>query len=397
MTWGHAVSRDMIHWRELADALHPDALGTIYSGSAVVDRDNTSGFKRGEHDPLVCFYTSAANNPWARQAGSKFAQSIAYSQDSGQTWTKYRDNPVISHIIGGNRDPKVLWHEPTGRWVMALFLAQREMAFFSSSDLKQWTEESRWTDCQYECPEFFEMAVDGDPVRKKWVFYGGSGEYYVGGFDGKRFTPESELIKFHHGNCFYASQTFNNMPDGRRVQIAWGRVATRGMPFNQCMLFPVELTLHATEQGERLRVNPIPEIDSLHRQTHSSEAFTLEAGQKRVLNGAGDLFHIKAEFAVATPGSFGLRIRGRDILYDARQQQLTCLNKTAALKPIDRRIRLEILVDGTTLEIFANAGRVYMPMGTIPKEDDRSLEVFCRDGSVRVESIVVHELNSIWW
>ena len=186
------------------------------------------------------------------------------------------------------------------------------------------------------------------------------------------------------------------MPGGRRVQIAWGRVATPGMPFNQCMLFPVELTLHATEQGERLRVNPIPEIESLHRQTHSSEAFTLEAGQKRVLNGSGDLFHIKAEFAVATPGSFGLRIRGREILYDARQNQLTCLGKTAALKPIDRRIELEILVDRTTLEIFANQGRVYMPMGTIPEENDRGLEVFSREGSVRVESIVVHELNSIW-
>ena len=115
-----------------------------------------------------------------------------------------------------------------------------------------------------------------------------------------------------------------------------------------------------------------------------------------MLNGSGDLFHIRAEFAVDASESFGLRIHGREILYDARQHQLTCLKKTASLKPINRRIQLEILVDRTTMENFANQGRVYMPMGTIPKQEDRILEIFSREGSVRVKSIVVHELNSIW-
>ncbi|MHC4146048.1 MAG: DUF4980 domain-containing protein, partial [Planctomycetota bacterium] len=224
MTWGHAVSEDMIHWTELGDAIHPDHLGTIFSGSAVVDVNNTAGFQTGDEKAIVCIYTSAGGrNPMSK--GQPFTQSIAYSNDRGRTWMVYEGNPVLGHINGGNRDPKVIWHTPTGQWVMALYLDDRVMAFFTSKDLKSWELQSK-IKCFHECPELFALPVDGDKSNEKWILYGGSGEYLIGHFDGKEFKSESDAIRFHHGNCFYASQTFTNIPksDGRRIQIAWGRV-----------------------------------------------------------------------------------------------------------------------------------------------------------------------------
>jgi len=177
MTWGHAVSTDLVHWKELDDAIHPDHLGTIFSGSAVVDEKNTAGFQTGSEKVIVCIYTSAAGtNAWSR--GRRFSQSIAYSNDRGRTWTVYEGNPVIEHINGSNRDPKVIWHEPTNQWVMALYLDGREMAFFTSKDLKSWKMQSRLK-CFHECPELFELPVDGDENNTRWVFYGGSGDYFV--------------------------------------------------------------------------------------------------------------------------------------------------------------------------------------------------------------------------
>jgi fructan beta-fructosidase len=240
MTWGHTVSKDMVHWKELGDAIHPDHLGTIFSGSAVVDEKNTAGWQTGDEKVIVCVYTSAGGtNAWSR--GQPFTQSVAYSNDRGRTWTVYEGNPVLGHINGSNRDPKVIWHKPTGRWVMVLYMDGGMMAFFSSTDLKSWTKHSELK-CFHECPELFELPVDGDKNNKRWILYGGSGDYLIGDFDGKEFKPHGKAIRFQHGNCFYASQTFTNVPksDGRRIQMAWARIATPGMPFNQCILFPVE-------------------------------------------------------------------------------------------------------------------------------------------------------------
>jgi len=173
MTWGHAVSTDIIHWKELGDAIHPDHLGTIFSGSAVVDFNNTAGFQTGDEKVIVCIYTSAGGrNPMSK--GQPFTQSIAYSNDRGRTWKVYEHNPVVGHINGRNRDPKVIWHTPTGQWVMALYLDKSEMGFFTSKDLKSWEFQSK-IKCFNECPELFALPVDGNKDNEKWILYGGSG------------------------------------------------------------------------------------------------------------------------------------------------------------------------------------------------------------------------------
>ena len=202
MTWGHAVSTDMMHWKNLPDALHPDAMGTMFSGTGKVDTFNSSGFRAGEEDPILLFYTAAGGtNPWSK--GVPFTQCVAYSNDRGRTFTKWEGNPIIGHIRGGNRDPKVLWHEPSKKWVLVLYIEEEEMAFFNSDDLKHWTETSRIKGF-HECPELFELPVDGDKSNMKWVLYGAPGNYQIGSFDGKTFTPEGPNRRYNFGNAFYA-------------------------------------------------------------------------------------------------------------------------------------------------------------------------------------------------
>src|SRR5579871_4253572 len=191
MTWGHAVSRDLIHWQQLPNAIEPDELGTIFSGSAVVDRNNTAGFKTGKEPPLVAIYTAAGDTSPASK-GQPFTQCLAYSNDRGRTWTKYAGNPVLKHIVADNRDPKVVWHAPTHRWIMALYLDKEDYALFASPDLKEWTRLQTLTvpGCG-ECPDFFEMPVGDDPNNRKWVFTAANGHYLIGAFDGRQFTPEA--------------------------------------------------------------------------------------------------------------------------------------------------------------------------------------------------------------
>lgn len=396
MTWGHAVSRDMVHWEELPDAIHPDELGTIFSGSAVIDKNNTAGFKTGSEDVLVCIYTSAGGtNKWSKEVGSKFTQSIAYSNDRGRTFIKYDGNPVIEHINGGNRDPKVFWYEPGKKWVMALYLDDKEMAIFTSKDLKSWTEESCLPDSFHECPEMFELPIDGDENETKWIFYGGNGDYYIGDFNGKKFTPETGKIKFNYGNCFYASQTFNNMPDERRVQIAWGQCPTPGMPFNQMMLFPVELTLRDTEDGLRMFAWPIEEIESLYSKKFVIQNKDVKAGQNPLESIKDKYLDISAEIEV-TNGEFGFNIYGKRVIYNTAENILKCSNREAKVKPVNGRFKLRLIVDRTSLEIFANDGEVYMPIKMLPNERDRSgIEFFAGD-VVTVKNMTVNPLKSIW-
>jgi len=396
MTWGHAVSTDLVHWTELGDALHPDEWGTMFSGSGVVDWNNTTGFQTDDDPPMICIYTSAGGtNPWSE--GKPYTQGIAYSNDRGRTWTKYEGNPVQGHINGGNRDPKVIWWEETNEWVIVLYLSDSRMAFFRSPDLKRWELQSVLQSF-HECPELFQLAVDGDEDNKRWILYGAAGEYSVGDFDGSEFTSEGEAIRYNHGNCFYASQTFSDIPeeDGRRIQIAWGQVDLPGMPFNQMMDFPVELTLHSTEEGLRMFAEPVEEIELLHKNTHEWTDETIEPGENLLAGIDGELFHIRAEFELGDADELGFSIRGVPVTYNVEDGRLTCKRESASLKPVDGKIRLELIVDRVSIEIFANDGRVYMPMRALPDDDATGIEVFARGGDAKLTSLEVNELNSIW-
>ncbi len=387
MHWAHAVSRDLVHWRELPEAIYPKQFGDwAFSGSAVVDQHNVAGFRTGSEPALVAAYTSTGRG-----------ECIAYSNDRGRTWTDFTGNPVVKHQ---GRDPKLIWHEPTKKWVMALYdevEKTRNIAFYTSTDLKAWEFQSR-IEGFYECPDLFELPVDGDAKNKKWVLTAASSEYRIGTFDGLTFTPETAKLPGHRGNAFYAAQTYSDIPaaDGRRIQIGWSTIKLPGMPFNQMMTFPCELTLRTTPEGIRLCFEPVKEIKALQAKKQVWGAQALKPGQNPLAGSTPELFELRAEFMLGDATEIGFRVRGVPIIYDAKKQELSCLGSQATLRARDGKLRLRLLVDRASIEIFGNDGLVYMPMGVIPKNDDKSLEVISRSGSPVLCSLELHELRPAW-
>ncbi|MBN1642554.1 MAG: GH32 C-terminal domain-containing protein [Anaerolineae bacterium] len=398
MHWGHAVSPDLVHWRELGDALYPDRLGTCFSGSGVVDARDTAGLRRGDEHPLLCIYTSAGGTS-AESAGQPFTQSIAYSNDRGRTWQHYRGNPVVPHIAARNRDPKVIWHEPTRTWVMALYLEDSDYTLLASPDLVHWT---RLCDVVLpgasECPDFFPLPVDGNPEDVRWVFWGANGTYLVGRFDGARFEAMGSPQRYDWGGDTYAAQTWSDIPaaDGRRIQMAWLRVPLPGMPFNQCMGFPCALELRTTTAGVRLFAEPVREIASLYARSHRWERRVLPAGHTALPGSGAELWDIGLEFEVGRAESCGVTVRGEAVTYDLARQQLTCAGRSAPLAPVDGRIRLRILVDRASIEVYGNDGAVALPLGVLLADRERSLTAFSRGGATTLYALEVHELRSAW-
>ena len=396
MTWGHAVSPDLVHWKQLPHAIHPDELGTIFSGSGVVDWKNTAGFQTGDEAVLVNFYTSAGSHAPEKVP---FTQSIAYSNDRGRSWTKYEGNPVIEHIVGSNRDPKVIWHEPTQKWVMALYLDQNDYALLGSTNLKEWTRLSTLQIPDTECPDIFELPVDGDPESTKWVFWGAAGKYYLGSFDGTTFTPEGDALRADYGANFYAAQTWSDVPesDGRRIQIAWMSGSNPPeMPFNQQMSFPCELTLRTTSEGIRLHREPVAEIENIHAYTHAWSDLPLKPGENLLAGLTGELFDIRAEVELNDASEFGFKIRGQDICYNVVEQRLTFLERSGPLAPQHGKIRLQILVDRISIEAFGNAGELSMTSYFLPDRDNADVGIYAEGGTATLVSLKVHELKSSW-
>jgi fructan beta-fructosidase len=387
MHWGHAVSRDLVHWTELPIALYPKQYGDwCFSGSGVVDRHNTSGFGSAGAPPLVAAFTSTGRG-----------ECIIFSNDRGRTWGEYEGNPVVRHV---GRDPRLLWHEPTKRWVMAVYDetgGARSIVFHSSPDLKEWSYESR-IDGFFECPELVELPVQGNAGRRLWVLYAADGEYRLGTFDGHRFTPETGKIRLWHGN-FYASQTFSDTPDGRRIQIGWGNgIAFPSSPFNQQMTLPCELTLRTTTEGVRLFARPVAELASLRGKEHAFDDLTVERGEQALAGPVGNLLEINAQAEVGDQGAFTFNVRGTPVGYDVVKRVLSCGDVSAPLARHGSTIRLRILLDRGSIEVFGNDGRVAISRAVAAENQKPGLSVAVSAASppVKFRSIRVYELGSAW-
>lgn len=400
--WGHAVSRDLVHWEELPTALFPDELGHIFSGSSVIDCQNTSGFQDGDEPVMVAIYTSApgvSGHSWSR--GRSRTQSIAFSNDRGRTFTKYEGNPVVDHIRGNNRDPKVFWHEPTQKWIMFLYLQRPRFAFLSSPDLKNWTFESELEIPDgHECPDIFALPVDGNTSDIRWVVWEASGRYLIGDFDGKVFTSTDGPYQALHGSNDYASQTFNNMPHGRVVQIAWlGRGGCRfpNMPFNQQMGLPRELSLGQTEGGVRLLMNPIPELETLRSKHHEWSDIPL-VGIMGPLEGLqSELLEIELIISPGSSKAVGLDVFGLRVNFAVEQEELEVLGKATRLNLLnDGTIKLRLFVDRTSMEIFANSGIIQKTFCYNAFSLEDGIKIFSEDGRALINSFNIWELSSIW-
>ena len=395
MTWGHAISSDLVHWRQVANALEPDRLGTVFSGSAVIDTQNTAGFQTGEEQVIVLIYTAAGSTSDESQ-GQPFTQCIAYSYDGGHAFTKYGQNPVLGHLVGENRDPKVVWHAPTQRWIMVLYKEQATYAFFCSPDLKHWTHlhDIDMPGCR-ECPDLFEMPIDGEEAETRWVFTAANGRYLIGAFDGARYTPKEGPLQVDFGANYYAVQTYSGVPDGRRIQLAWMNEGKfPGMPFNQQMSFPCELRLRKYAEGLRLTRQPVQELASLRQEAQEWQDLMLHPCTDALIECEGDLFEIHAQIEVGIRSEVTLMIRGEPLVYNALTHSLSCLGQECDLLPVHGCIDLHLLIDRTSIEVFAQAGKVSFTSCFLP--DPANTHIALRGSDARILELRVYPLRSAW-
>ncbi len=421
MTWGHAISSDLFHWNEKPDAVLADKNGVVFSGSAIVDWKNSSGLQTNpindlngkiSNPPLVAFYTSTEAN---RGKGLS-AQSMVYSVDEGKTWLKYADNPVIPHIIGGNRDPKVFWYEEkqnskdsnSGHWVMALYMDGEDYALFSSENLIQWEKicDIKNLGCS-ECPDMFELPVDGNNQNSRWVFWGGNGKYLIGNFDGKEFNPESVPINTKFGGNDYAAQTYSDIPanDGRRIQFSWmaGGVYPK-MPFNQQFTIPRNLTLHTTPDGIRLFMEPAKEIENLRLPNPIKFSSILNGldNPLKVSGLKGDLLDIEIQFDLKsynttdTNNVLKIEIFGQKIAYNLGKRIINLSGIEAPLAPFNNEIKLRLVIDRTSIELFANNGIIQIAKCFVNQDKVPADLTISGNKNLSEVKTKAYQLKSVW-
>ncbi|MFA5728416.1 MAG: glycoside hydrolase family 32 protein [Candidatus Neomarinimicrobiota bacterium] len=389
ITWGHAVSPDLIHWRQLPDAIRPYDDGMIFSGSAVVDSENRSGFGRGPQGPLVAAFTHAKK---------PFGQAIAFSNDDGRTWQLYDNGRhVVSNqgLDDGERDPKIFWHAPTQKWIMALWVQKGRVRFFNSEDLKHWEHTGDFVgNGFFECPDLFELPVDGDPRRRKWILNDAAFNYWIGSFNGKTFVAETGPLQGNFGNNFYAAQTWNNTGN-RIIQIAWmNNGQYPGMPFNQQMSIPCELTLRTTPAGIRLYRMPVTEIEGLYLDNYQVLNKILIPKQDLYVQPRHDLFDITAEVEMNRDAVYSIRLYDLDITCTINQ--ISCLGKTARFRSLNGFVKLRILIDRTSIDLFANEGEICMSSCFLPDRKNTRLQFRADIQPVHIRSLAIHRLSSAW-
>lgn len=439
MHWGHAVSRDLVHWEHRPAALKPDGNGYIFSGSAVVDWSNSSGlFDDGPG--LVAIFTHADAYPGTDRPRQR--QSLAYSTDKGRTWTKYKGNPVLSdEAITDFRDPKVFWHAPSGRWVMVL-AAGDHIRFYHSPNLKDWTlggtfgEKEGSHDGVWECPDLFELPVEGDPKRTRWVLIvsigdredlteGSRTQYFTGDFDGERFTNDHSpdtVLWADLGRDNYAGVTWSDVPesDGRRILIGWmsnWKYAnlTPTESWRSAMTVPRTLTLRDNGAGPRLVQTPVRELESLRREAVRLENVTVTPGSNPLGSYRGVQYEIEAEFVLGTATEFGFKLRCSDseetvAAYDAARNEIVVdrsrsgksdfhpefpCRHGAALEPAGPTLKLRIFVDRSSVEVFAGDGQAVLTDLIYPSLESDGLELYVKEGSVKLLSLRIYTLDSI--
>ena len=405
--WGHAISTDLLHWEELPIALYPDDLGVCWSGSAVIDYKNVSGLKTGDENVMLAFYTS---NIYITEDDLFQQQSIAYSNDKGRTWTKYSGNPILSErdSIPGEteaRDPNVFWHEPSQKWVMILFEIFNDEAVFTiynSSNLIDWEYMSTIPEEFSECPELFELPVDGDDTNRKWVVYDANNSYIIGSFDGKEFTIESGPHRFIEGK-YYASQNFENLPNGRMVQIGWNfNLPWDEAVWEQQLSFPTELTLRTTSDGIRLFNEPISEIELLHAADSNWTNLTPEQANDKFRCQNSVIAHIKCEIDISGNEEFSLMIGGDEISYNASTEKFDFsadaedmeFDKLEFAKSAEGNMKLEFIIDKETIEMFVDNGALTV---VLPREKEvKANGISFSAGDYLINTLDYYKMKSIW-
>ncbi|MGO1315941.1 MAG: glycoside hydrolase family 32 protein [Cellulomonadaceae bacterium] len=443
-TWAHAVSPDLVHWEHLPTALEHDEGGQALSGSVVIDGANTSGLFDPGTGGMVAVYTATAEGE---------AQALAYSADHGRTWERYDGNPVLPNQGRDDfRDPKVFWHEPTSSWIMVVSETQR-IGVYGSPNLREWTYLSDFGPGQgmhsavWECPDLFPLAVDGDPGNTRWVLTvsvgaseetaGSTAQYFVGDFDGTTFTRDPDvdpgLVQVTDaGQDFYAAQTFEGAPDGRRVWLGWmGNwaypYAAPTAPWTNAMSVPRVLSLRTDPAGYVLVQTPVHELDALRTDPEALRDVTLAGDLPLETRGTSLEFDVMIELGDAD--EVGLRVfetrdedgevtgavvvgvdRAGDQLFLDRTEggspDLTLEDGTPVPFAVRRSVpftpspdgvvRLRGYVDASAVEVFADDGVLAATMVVFPPQGADGVSLYSVGGDATVRSADLFELRSIW-
>ena len=406
MTWGHAVSKDMVHWEQLQHAILPYGNGTIFSGTAAVDYPNSLGKNSDEEAAIVAYFTHAQND-----SNDLFYQAGAYSTDRGRTFQLIDEGRPLVENQGfdrSERDPKIFWHAPSKKWVLILWIKRADkkklndlgkVRFFGSTDLKKWEKLSdfdrKWV---YECMDFVELEVDGNPNYKRWLIYDASFDYEIGTFDGSSLSTDSENYIGDLGDTYYAAQTFNNSPDGRTVIMGWLRTrknnvyVDNNMPFNQHMSFPAKLELRTTANGIRLFRWPVKEIKNLYHKSFEYRNIKTKALNENLKKESFDGIDIFMSFERSSTSSFHVIIRGHIISYRKGNFYFNgVILPTLNLN----KVNVRILLDRTSIEIFADDGFSVLSEYAISDFEDNQISV-CSDDELLFDVFEVNKLKSIW-
>ena len=406
MHWGHACSEDLIHWEELGEALYPDKDGTMFSGCGVNDTQNVSGPGTEKEPPLLLYYTAAGGTN-RLSAGKAFTICLAYSLDGGKTFEKYAQNPVLPNVTYGNRDPKVIYHAPSKRWIMALFMDGYRFDFFSSDDLLNWKFESEEIFPPLnECPDLFELEGTG-----KWVMLAGAdywgdhsvGKYYIGAFDGHRFCKEDGPYPIDFGKDFYSLQTFEGDPCGRRILMGWRTQnfylpERNGMPFNGEFSLPTQISPCEIDGKLRLARYPVEEFFKIPASREWEcvlGAVSAEKRDERILQPFdARCLSILLEAEFDCHAILELDFGGELVRYHSETQILQAFGVNTKVPLESGKLSLLAIRDSMSLELYAQGGK-YPVCGYIsPRNDENSATLY--RGALRACEMQVRILRSVW-
>ncbi|MEI8224500.1 MAG: glycoside hydrolase family 32 protein [Bacteroidota bacterium] len=386
--WGHSTSYDCIFWEQKPQILNTVIDNRPGSGSGIVDWNNTLGLQSGVEKTMVVYYTD-----YGRGTG------IAFSRDAGKTWIRHKANPVIPMPKGrADRDALVFWYKPDQSWRMVLYETPY-FTFYKSADLLHWDYLSKLDDF-HECPDLMEIPVDGDENNKKWVIINGNGTYRIGDFNGIEFISKMENTKVDYG-FIYATQTFKRSYEGDGPFIQMAFMAPRNIPelnltWSKQQSFPCELTLKTINGEVRLCRNPITGIKQLRFASRLWKDVSIKPDENPLSGMEGDVFEIIAEIDLAGSSGFGFNIRGEKLVYSVKEQLLTFMGNQAQVEPENSKIKLRLIIDRSSVEVFANKGEVTFSTIFYPDPSNLKLEFFSTGGLFKLNNMEAYRLSSIW-
>ncbi len=393
MHWGHAESRDLLHWRERETALFPTEMGPAFTGCAVIDKDNISGLKDGEHDPLLLFYTAAGGNSVISK-DKTLTQCLVYSTDGGRTFIKYDKNPIVDTIHIHNRDPKVVYNKEEKLWYMALYITANRFEILTSKNLLDWQRRSEISlGDVYECPNLYPLEFEGETY---WVFTDATDKYLVGKVKDGVFTASQRVKHFSFGKArsTYAAQVFHGIED-RTVRMSWNTAQLPRMPFAGSMCTPLEMSLESYEQNLCLKGTPVRELSKISEHIQRKNASQLEAGGTISLPLEGKAQDIEIDLICSEGADVAINVLGLGIEICPDDNAVRFQKESMPAFCANGRVKIRMITDVHAIEIYTGEGKA---MGVAHYLSDYNLDelsLAVKKGNVIIDRFQSTELVSI--